>query len=160
MSELSDAAFGKIFGLMIAGMALGTVFLIILANWVVSGADGHMSDVRTSAMNEEVASRVSVVATIAIGEVAETSAQTADAVSGEGIYQSLCVACHGAGIAGAPKIGDSAAWEPRIAQGVEVLYEHSINGFNTMPARGGNAGLSDEAVKAAVDYMIGRDSGG
>ena len=78
------------------------------------------------------------------------------AADGKKVYDSACIACHGAGIAGAPKLGDKAAWAPRIKQGNAVLYEHSIKGFQgkagVMPARGGSS-ASDDEIKAAVDYM-------
>jgi cytochrome c5 len=65
--------------------------------------------------------------------------------------------CHGAGIAGAPKVGDKAAWAPRIAEGSNVLHQHALQGFQgksgVMPPRGGNNALSDAEVTAAVDYM-------
>ena len=65
------------------------------------------------------------------------------------------MACHAAGVANAPKLGDKAAWAPRIAKGKPVLYDHAVKGFNNvMPAKGGNASLSDADVKAAVDYML------
>lgn len=79
-------------------------------------------------------------------------------VDGKKVYDSACTVCHGAGIAGAPKSGDKAAWAPRIAQGNATLYEHAIKGFQgkggLMPAKGGNTSLSDADVKAAVDYMV------
>lgn len=75
---------------------------------------------------------------------------------GEEVFNGACVACHGAGIAGAPKMGDKATWAPRIAQGVNVLYEHAIKGFKTMPAKGGQVALSDDEVKAAVDYQVAK----
>ncbi len=78
------------------------------------------------------------------------------AKSGEEVYNGACVACHGAGIAGAPKIGDKALWAPRIAQGVSTLYEHAIQGFKTMPAKGGQIALSDAEVKAAVDFQVAK----
>jgi len=78
------------------------------------------------------------------------------AKSGEEVYNGACVACHGAGIAGAPKTGDKALWAPRIAQGINVLYEHSIKGFKGMPAKGGQAALSDDEVKAGVDYQVAK----
>ena len=70
-----------------------------------------------------------------------------------------CKACHGYGLAGAPRIGDAEAWRPRIAQGRDTLYLHALNGLlgksgTEMPARGGNDALSDEQIKAAVDYMV------
>ena len=83
-------------------------------------------------------------------------AATAQA-SGEATYKAACFACHGAGVAGAPKLGDKAAWKDRIAQGKDKLYEHAIKGFKgktgVMPAKGGRADLKDADVKAAVDYM-------
>jgi cytochrome c5 len=78
------------------------------------------------------------------------------AKSGEEVYNGACVACHGAGIAGAPKTGDKALWAPRIAQGVNVLYEHAIKGFKGMPAKGGQVALSDDEVKAGVDYQVAK----
>ena len=75
---------------------------------------------------------------------------------GEEVFNGACVACHGAGIAGAPKMGDKALWAPRIAQGINVLYEHAIKGFKTMPAKGGQVALSDDEVKAAVDYQVAK----
>ncbi len=83
----------------------------------------------------------------------------AAALSGPQVYNSACLACHGAGIGGAPVLGDAAAWESRIAQGVAVLNDHAINGYTGvlgyMPAKGGRFDLSDEEVAAAVEYMIG-----
>ncbi|WP_163557790.1 c-type cytochrome [Halomonas sp. NO4] len=73
---------------------------------------------------------------------------------GEAVYNQACMACHMTGAAGAPIKGDTEAWAPRIEKGMETLYDHSINGFNAMPAKGGQAQLSDEQVKAAVDYMV------
>ncbi len=80
------------------------------------------------------------------------------AAGGEGVYKNACIACHGAGIAGAPKTGDKGAWTARIAQGKPKLYDHAILGYQgkagVMPAKGGNAALADADVKAAVDYMV------
>jgi cytochrome c5 len=80
------------------------------------------------------------------------------AVDGKATFQATCFACHGTGAAGAPKAGDKGAWGPRVAKGKAKLYEHALKGFTgksgMMPAKGGNAGLSDAAVKAAVDYMV------
>jgi cytochrome c5 len=77
---------------------------------------------------------------------------------GTAAYQAACTACHGAGIAGAPKSGDKAAWAPRLAQGKATLYEHAIKGFTgksgVMPAKGGQAAWPDDLVKQAVDHMI------
>ena len=69
-------------------------------------------------------------------------------------YNTVCVACHGVGAAGAPKTGDKAAWEARIAQGKDTLYASALKGKGVMPAKGGNPGIADDAVKAAVDYLV------
>lgn len=80
------------------------------------------------------------------------------AIDGAAIYKKSCGLCHASGVAGAPKYGDKAQWAPRIAQGNDTLYTHAIQGFKgkagVMPAKGGNTSLSDEQVKAAVDYMM------
>jgi cytochrome c5 len=78
--------------------------------------------------------------------------------SAEEVFEQACSACHGQGIVGAPRVGDKAAWAPRIAQGAETLHRHAIEGYQgkagVMPAKGGRADLSDELVRAAVDYMV------
>lgn len=77
---------------------------------------------------------------------------------GKTIYSAVCATCHGTGLVGSPKLGDAGAWGPRIAKGKETLYNHAINGFNAMPAKGGNTSLADEEVQNAVDYMISKSS--
>jgi cytochrome c5 len=93
----------------------------------------------------------------AAGAPAAAAATPTAAAAGDGkaIYEKVCTVCHGPGIAGAPKSGDKAAWEPRIKQGMEVLYTSSLKGKGAMPPKGGAADLSDAAIKAAVDYMVG-----
>lgn len=85
------------------------------------------------------------------------------AADGQQVYQQACASCHKAGIAGAPKTGDAAAWADRIAQGMDILNEHAIKGFKgskgMMPAKGGRASLSDEEVMAAVAYMVEQSGG-
>ncbi|ERS88304.1 c-type cytochrome [Halomonas sp. PBN3] len=75
-------------------------------------------------------------------------------IDGAAIYNQICMACHETGAAGAPVRGNAEQWSARLEQGVETLYDHSINGFNAMPAKGGNPNLSDDEVKAATDYLI------
>ncbi len=74
---------------------------------------------------------------------------------GKKIFETTCVVCHGAGVAGAPKAGDKAAWAPRLKTGMNALYANALKGKNAMPPKGGNAALSDDEVKAAVDYLTG-----
>ncbi len=80
-----------------------------------------------------------------------TSALSAE---GKTVYDKTCATCHNAGLAGAPKLGDQAAWQPRIEQGKDALYHSALNGKGIMPPKGGNASLSEEDVRAAVDYMV------
>jgi cytochrome c5 len=88
---------------------------------------------------------------------AATPASAATDTSGADVYNKTCALCHGSGAGGAPMFGVHADWEARIAQGSDTLYRHAIEGFTgekgVMPPKGANAGLSDDEVKAAVDYM-------
>lgn len=158
--HMSDVKFGKVFAGMLSGMVVLTIFLIILAYAVGGEAGSKRSDLAIFINNQETLVRTAPVGSITVGDVSEQqiAAVSTEAMSGDSVYQSSCAVCHAAGIAGAPKLDDVAAWEPRIAQGIEILYEHAIKGFNTMPAKGGNTSLSDDAVKAAVDYMTGQKS--
>ena len=92
----------------------------------------------------------SAVALMTMGSIAHAG--------GQQTYQAACFACHGTGAAGAPKLGDKAAWKARIAQGDKVLNDHAIKGFKGstgfMPAKGGRADLSDADVISAVKYMV------
>ena len=119
-----------------------------LALTVVSGCGkAKLGEEKTIELIQPVA-RVEMVAAAPVAASRETSK------SGEQIAQAACVACHVSGVAGAPKTGDQGAWAPRLAQGVESLYQNVINGKNVMPARGGSPSLSDAELKAAVDYLV------
>lgn len=84
-------------------------------------------------------------------------AAAADNAAGKSVYNKVCSLCHGAGVAGAPKPGDKADWDARMAQGMDVLVKHATEGFTgqkgMMPPKGGNAALTDADIKAAVAYM-------
>jgi cytochrome c5 len=80
--------------------------------------------------------------------------KTADAGGpGKATYDTTCSVCHATGVAGAPKVGDKAAWAPRLKTGIEALHASALKGKGAMPPKGGNTALTDEAVKAAVDYL-------
>ena len=78
--------------------------------------------------------------------------------SGKELFDQTCSACHGAGVAGAPKAGDKAAWAPHLAHGLPMLYQHALHGFTgdtgTMPAKGGRTDAPDALVEQAVNYMV------
>lgn len=82
-------------------------------------------------------------------------AGTAQAADGKAVYDKVCTVCHASGVANAPKLGDKAAWAPRIATGRDALVASVIKGKGAMPPKGGAGDLKDDDVKAAVDYLIG-----
>ncbi|MFM5402566.1 c-type cytochrome [Aeromonas veronii] len=95
---------------------------------------------------------------IAGASAAPTAAASSGPRDGETVYKGACFACHDTGAAGAPKRGDKAAWDPRIAQGIDTLKKHAIEGFTgksgMMPPRGTCANCSDEEIENAIHYMI------
>ena len=100
----------------------------------------------------ELPTEVAVINTsISTGTVTRDGAQ---------VFDQSCAACHASGIAGAPKIGDQLRWKTRLAKGTKVLYANALNGISSsigvMPAKGGNAALSETEVKAAVDYILAK----
>ncbi len=126
----------------------------------------------TAASEEAVARRIKPVGTVVVDPsqaaapavqvavTAPTSAVSAapaggDSAKGKSIYDASCAACHGAGVAGAPKAGDKAAWAPRLKTGVDAMVASVIKGKGAMPPKGGNAALADADIKAAVDYLTG-----
>jgi cytochrome c5 len=96
--------------------------------------------------------------TIAPVTTAATATVATTFKSGTEVYENVCKACHGAGLAGAPKAGDKGAWAPRISQGKPTLYEHALKGFTgkagVMPPKGGRTDLSDDLIKQAVDHIV------
>ena len=89
-----------------------------------------------------------------VATVAAAAPAAAGKPDGKKVFDTACMACHATGAAGAPKMGDKAAWAPRIKAGNDALYASSIKGKGAMPPKGGNAALGDADVKAAVDYMV------
>jgi cytochrome c5 len=104
---------------------------------------------------EAIAARLAPVSRL---EFASTSSTARTLKDGEAVYAGLCVACHGSGAAGAPKLGDKKAWRPRIAQGLETLIKHATEGYKAMPPKGGGADLDPTEVARAVAWMA--DQGG
>jgi len=106
------------------------------------------------------AERIKPVGSVCVeGEECGTAAAAGEEVasgprSGEEVYNASCNACHGAGVAGAPKTGDAGAWASRIAQGEATLVKHAIEGLNAMPPKGMCMTCSDDEIKAAVEYMV------
>ncbi len=124
------------------------------------GGNPSLGDADVAAAVEHMVGLVDPSAVPSAGTDSEAGAdeQMAAAVDGAGVYNTACMLCHAAGVAGAPIMGDSEAWLARISQGIDTLVEHAIQGFQGgvgfMPAKGGNPSLSDEEVAAAVQYMV------
>jgi cytochrome c5 len=132
--------------------------IVLLVTWVTGKPVGGSG---SGAMTPEaIADRLRPVGTVALaGSSGPRTLQT-----GEAVYTTYCTACHGAGVAGAPKTGDAAAWAPRIKQGYDTLVKHAVEGFSSkpgvvMPAKGGNAALDPLEVARAVVYMANQSGG-
>ena len=113
-----------------------------------------------SSLEDDIRERIKPVGEVCVagedcGDIAApVAAAPAGPRSGEDIYKSTCFGCHGTGAAGAPKLGDAAAWSARISKGMDVLVSNAINGFNAMPPRGTCGSCSDDDIAAAVQYMV------
>lgn len=129
------------------------------ANFTPPAAADEGQAEEAEAETETAASEENAAADVEKADEGKTDVAVADATdskAGEKTYQAACAMCHAAGLMEAPKLGDKAAWEPRIAQGKETLVEHAIKGIRMMPAKGGNPGLSDDEVAQAVVYMANK----
>ncbi len=138
--------------------AARSLFLVLglVAGTALAGSDQPANDADPM-VQKAIEEAIRPVGQVNVGSVpAPAPAAESAAVDGASVYQSSCFACHGTGAAGAPKIGDKAAWKPRIAQGMDTLFKHATEGFKGMPPRGGNASLSDEAVRAAIEHMVSK----
>jgi cytochrome c5 len=153
-------------------LVLGILFAVTIALFAFArhvGAENQGKQVTTDPRYlSSVEERLQPVARVAVAGQDNSAltiktagpATVAAAVPADGTaaYETGCAACHSAGIAGAPKVGDKAAWGPRLAQGKDTLYNHAINGFNgktgVMPAKGGRADWPDDLIKQAVDHIV------
>ena len=150
----------------LAGFIVGMVFLV---SYVASAArpEPNKDDPE---YRRQVDERITPPARVAIAGKDNSALKTGDAATvlsspaasaavlpGEQVYSTTCIACHGAGVAGAPKFGDREAWAPRLGQGPAVLHKHALEGFQgkagVMPAKGGRTDLADQSILNAVDYM-------
>jgi len=135
-------------------LALAVLAIVI---FVVAGAlsEGNKEAAKADAaagMDKAVAERIAPVAMVKVA--GDKAAAPAAKLSGKDMYAAACFACHGTGAAGAPILGDKAAWSARIAAGTDALYTNAISGKGGMPPKGGRADLSDDAIKSIVDYMV------
>jgi cytochrome c5 len=137
----------------VIGSFVAAVILIVLLTKDYSSAEPAAEKVVETSNTEPVAQ---VVMDTAESDSSDSSGAAIDAKK---IVAANCAMCHEGGLMGAPKIGSEDQWAPRIAQGKDTLISHAINGIRQMPARGGNAKLSDEEVAAAVIDMANASGG-
>jgi cytochrome c5 len=150
----------------LAALMLGAAMLVLHHRDIPAEVETHRRNLIGSGMT--TADRIAPVAKFVMAGSAKGSAEPAQASAivqvkdrdGQQVYQASCVACHGTGIAGAPKVGDKGQWATRLLAGTEVLYRNALVGTQgpagVMPAKGGNPSLSDKDVKAAVDFMVAK----
>lgn len=120
----------------------------------IARAIAHMAN-QSGGNLKEPAAPAAAPAAAAAPVTAAAPAAAGDSGKGKSVYESSCAACHAAGVAGAPKTGDKAAWAPRLKAGKDALYASVTKGKGAMPPKGGNASLSEADLKAAVDYLTG-----
>jgi len=160
---MTDRAFLKTFSGLLAALVALTVIIFVVAQMVSGSSKAKTKVAKVAQADSATLARIKPVGELVVASAATVAngvVPTATAADGKGTYDKSCMACHAAGVAGAPKLGDKAAWKDRIAQGNDTLYTHAIKGYQGkkgfMPAKGGNASLADADVKASVDYMVGQ----
>ncbi|HWN30175.1 MAG TPA: c-type cytochrome [Burkholderiales bacterium] len=133
----------------LAGFLVPIISIVLISQLVVSSLGGISKD--DPAMSPEaVAKRLKPVGEVVMAD--DASAVKVES-SGEEVVKAVCAACHATGVLNAPKIGDKKAWAARLKNGEATLMKNAINGIRQMPARGGNAALSDNEIARAVRYM-------
>lgn len=164
MSEQDDKIFIKRFSLVIVGLVFFAALIIVVAIYVNSQIAGSPNPARDAATVQ----RIKPVFDVYAGETGRAAAQAAAEETGSGpqqqaafdgstdgelIYNNVCLACHISGAAGAPQLV-AAQWEDRLEKGVDALVRSAIDGIGAMPPKGGRSDLSDEQVRASVEYMV------
>ena len=165
MSQEQDKIFFRNY-LIVLGILAVMIIIFIIAARVIGMDDDAMAEKRAA----EVSANTQPVGQVRKEGETEAEPEAAPAVAsaatdagpedvGKRVFSGLCFSCHGTGLPGIPQFGDKAAWADRISKGKELLYEHALHGFTgtsgiAMPAKGGNPALSDDEVKAAVDYIV------
>ena len=170
-SVMTDQALIRTVSWGVIGGIVLTLFLILLGNINAGDVNERQRVDRntrygaSSGATERVKAvgQMNLASNTAASSATTQVAATATAIiDGKKIYNGMCVTCHGAGVAGAPRVGDKGAWAERIDKGATTLYANAINGVQgssgVMPAKGGYPALSDDEIKAVVDYMVAQSN--
>lgn len=167
MSAADDRKFSDLFMRAVGVLAGFVVGIFFLAIYAASGARTEPSK-DDPEYQQLVAERIAPLAKVAVagkdnaalnaGDTTRAAPPPAAVLTGDQVYSTTCIACHAAGVAGAPKFGDKGAWAPRVGQGLAVLRKHALEGFQgksgVMPPKGGRVDLADQSISNAVDYMV------
>lgn len=167
-----DQKFFDMYSLVIGVLVAFAIAIFILAAYLSDKTQGVYTR-ETAEYQAAVAERIRPVGDVYLpGEEAQAAAPVVEAtaepepvaaaMTGPQVYNTACLACHGTGVGGAPILGNADQWGARIAQGMDILKQHAIEGFTGsagyMPPKGGRLDLSDEEVGNAVEYMVGESS--
>ena len=161
MNQSEDRNFSRRFGGIIIGLVLLTVVLIFLARSLQLEPDVDANP----SQKIDAEQRISPVSSVRTGDEGAAALDEAQAVAapaqtavvevdGEQVYNGLCKTCHDAGVADAPITGSEQMAQRLSEKGIDTLVSNAINGINVMPPKGGNPGLTDEQVQAAVEFML------
>lgn len=153
---MKDQEFISYFGIILAGLVMIAVIIFIIATML---SEGQLET--DAALVRATEERIKPISQVNVGEVAAAIETETPAMMGEvnmppeAIYQSVCQACHLSGVLESPKLTDKTAWLTRIKErDLNAMYQSAIAGRGNMPAKAGRADLSDDAIKATVDYML------
>lgn len=154
--DSEELKFREMFPLVLVILGALAVLFLVAALMISDGDDTYVPSGMTKA--EVIAERVAPIGKVNMGGpvVAEASDEGGDAPSepreAQAVYEGVCAACHASGTLGAPEFGDTEAWEERAQKGMDTLLDHSVNGFNQMPAQ--SASASEEEIERAIEYML------
>ena len=161
--ESSDTHFFNSFSVVLGILIVFTIILFAAARVIGRNAQGvdvlqdpliakSVEQNTAPFAHEAIAGKDNTALSAAATAPAPTGAAAVPA-TGEAAFNQVCSACHASGVNGAPKVGDHAAWGPRIAQGKDALYAHAIAGKGLMPPKGGTS-WPDATIRMTVDYMV------
>jgi len=126
---------------------LGTLSLLFTLSVSAASVQDDMS-------REAIAERIKPIGKHYVAGESSAAEESSGPRSGEQVYNKYCTACHTSGVMGAPKINNAADWEDRLAQGMDTVLKHAVEGYNAMPPKGTCSDCSEEEIQAAIDYMV------
>lgn len=153
MKQLRDhKAQGSALFTLVSGIVIVIAVIYFLIKLAGSGSFGDVAETTEAATQ----TRIQPVGQLKLGDGIPVGER-----QGDQIFNKICIQCHGAdkSVPNAPKIENNGEWAPRIAQGFDTLFQHALNGFNAMPAKGGAADLTDQELKRVITYMANKSGG-